>query len=159
MTIKSFYRLKFWTVLVAVICLWTHCVYAKPAGQSQLLGEGIVRFYAEGVIPENLPPSMALENRPKVLGTAPESWKLVPDFNLAEDGRHIARIDIKPGTSLYGTGEVAGALLRNGSVVECWNSDAYGYGSSLCRNRYGSKSCQGFRRCCDRKRIRQSNKN
>ena len=130
MTIKSFYRLKFWTVLVAVTCLWTCSACAKPAGQSQLLGEGIVRFYAEGAIPENLPPSMALENKQKVLGTAPESWKLVPDFNLAEDGRYIARIDIKPGTSLYGTGEVAGTLLRNGSVVECWNTDAYGYGSS-----------------------------
>jgi alpha-glucosidase len=30
--------------------------------------------------------------------------------------------------SLYGTGEIAGPLLRNGRTTEAWNTDNYGYG-------------------------------
>jgi alpha-glucosidase len=127
---KNLNRLKFRMGLVAVLCLWAACVYAKPAGLSQLLDEGVVRFYAEGAKPEQLPPSLALETEPKVLGSAPKSWTLVPDYTVAQDGRQTARIDIQPGTSLYGTGEVMGPLLRNGTVIECWNTDAYGYGPS-----------------------------
>lgn len=123
-------RFKSWTVIAAVICLWVGCVYAKPAGYSQLHGEGVVRFYADEATASQLPPSLALESEPKVLGSAPASWKLVPDYSLSEDGRYTTRIDIEEGTSLYGTGEVMGPLLRNGSVIECWNTDAYGYDSS-----------------------------
>jgi hypothetical protein len=108
--------------LVCVLCLIAaSCVYAKPAGQSQLLDDGIVRFYAEGANPEKLPPSLALVDQPKVIGSAPKGWTLTPDFTLDKDGRYAARVDIQPGTSLYGTGEVMGPLLRNGSVIECWN--------------------------------------
>jgi alpha-glucosidase len=117
--------------LVCVLCLIAaSCVYAKPAGQSQLLDDGIVRFYAEGANPEKLPPSLALVDQPKVIGSAPKGWTLTPDFTLDKDGRYAARVDIQPGTSLYGTGEVMGPLLRNGSVIECWNTDAYGYGTT-----------------------------
>ncbi len=130
MITNPFNRSKFWIVLIAVICLWSCCSCEKIAGRPQLIGDGIVRFYADGTIPEQLPPSLALENEPKVLGSMPKSWELVPDFALSEDGRHSVRINIEPGTSLYGTGEVAGPLLRNGSVIECWNTDAYGYGRS-----------------------------
>jgi alpha-glucosidase len=120
-------RLKFRMGLIAVVCLWAACVYAKPAGLSQLLDEGVVRFYAEGARPEQLPPSLALETQPKVLGSAPKNWTLTPDFTVDKDGRYAVRVDIQPGTSLYGTGEIMGPLLRNGYVTECWNTDV-GYG-------------------------------
>lgn len=42
-------------------------------------------------------------------------------------GRPAARIAVAPGTSLYGTGEVPGPLLRNGRRTVCWNTDAYGW--------------------------------
>jgi alpha-glucosidase len=50
----------------------------------------------------------------------------VPTFSIV-DGKQRATIKIPPGTSLYGTGEAAGPLLRNGRVVTAWNTDAYGY--------------------------------
>ena len=42
-------------------------------------------------------------------------------------GHHQAQMDIEPGTDLYGTGECAGPLHRNGRVTVCWNTDAPGY--------------------------------
>ncbi|RYG44634.1 DUF5110 domain-containing protein, partial [bacterium] len=44
----------------------------------------------------------------------------------ADGTRRAARIAIPKGTDLYGTGESAGPLRRNGKVTECWNADAYG---------------------------------
>lgn len=114
--------------LICVLCLAVGCASGKSAGQSQLLDKGVVRFYAEGAKPEQLPPSLALVAEPKVKGSAPKNWTVSPEFTVDKDGRYAARVDIQPGTSLYGTGEVMGPLLRNGSVIECWNTDAYGYG-------------------------------
>lgn len=56
-----------------------------------------------------------------------QSPSLRPHFSTDERGRHVAHIAIEPGTSLYATGENAGPLLRNGRVVEAWNTDSYGY--------------------------------
>lgn len=50
-----------------------------------------------------------------------------PKFGFSEDFRYTAHVDIPPGTDLYGTGEVAGPLRRNGRVTENWNSDVPGY--------------------------------
>lgn len=117
-------------VFITWTCVCSGWLYAKAPGLSQRLDKGVIRFYAEGVNPRKLPPSMSLETEPKVKGSAPKSWPLVPDFSVAQDGRQMVRVDIEDGTSLYGTGEVAGPLLRNGTVVECWNTDAYGYNIS-----------------------------
>ena len=35
----------------------------------------------------------------------------------------------RPGTSLYGTGEVTGPLERTGTTVTLWNTDAFQYGA------------------------------
>ena len=37
-------------------------------------------------------------------------------------------MDIPEGTSLYGTGEVTGPLLRNGKTIKLWNTDSGAYG-------------------------------
>jgi len=115
-------------VVITVLFALASLCCARSAGKSQLLGDGIVRFYAPSVEPKQLPPSMALESEPKVLGPVPASWSLMPLFDVVTDGRHTAQIKIDAGTSLYGTGEVAGPLLRNEQVITCWNFDAYGYG-------------------------------
>jgi alpha-glucosidase len=49
----------------------------------------------------------------------PDSWRVVPQFQQTPDA-FVATISIDSGTSLYGTGEVAGPLLRNGFVTEVW---------------------------------------
>ena len=52
--------------------------------------------------------------------------RLKPLF-LSSGRTFTVRLEIEEGTSLYGTGEVAGHLLRNGTIVRAWNSDAYSY--------------------------------
>ncbi|MBZ0171050.1 MAG: hypothetical protein K8E66_01595, partial [Phycisphaerales bacterium] len=42
-------------------------------------------------------------------------------------GRHFVRLRCPEDTSLYGTGEVAGALRRNGATTTLWNTDSFGY--------------------------------
>lgn len=42
-------------------------------------------------------------------------------------GYFATRIAIDPGTTLYGTGEQAGPLARNGRSIACWNADRPGY--------------------------------
>lgn len=52
--------------------------------------------------------------------------KLKPVF-ASVGGKQVVTVKVDAGTSLYGTGEVAGPLLRNGQTVTLWNHDAYGY--------------------------------
>ncbi|MCK4912987.1 MAG: DUF5110 domain-containing protein [Planctomycetes bacterium] len=100
---------------------------SKLAGKSQLLADGIARFYAPGIEPNQLPLSMALENEPVVIGSVDKSFRPMPSFGKDGLGRYSAKIKIEDGTSLYGTGEVAGSLLRNGKAIACWNKDCFGY--------------------------------
>ncbi|XP_057965893.1 uncharacterized protein LOC131156321 isoform X2 [Malania oleifera] len=44
-------------------------------------------------------------------------------------GQQIVKIELPPGTSFYGTGEVSGPLERTGKRVFTWNTDAWGYDS------------------------------
>ncbi|MFH1371601.1 MAG: TIM-barrel domain-containing protein [Planctomycetota bacterium] len=121
-------QFKFWVIAVALSVL--SICYAEQTGQAQLLGDGIARFYEPNVIVKDLSPSMSLEREPNVIGQVPAAWTLAPQFGMDKNGRHTATIKIETGTSLYGTGEVSGTLLRNGYVTECWNTDAYGYSGS-----------------------------
>lgn len=111
-------------------CLLCH---AAPAAQPQaeLIAPGVVRFTDDGVEPGDLRPSLALLRPYPGLGPAPADFPLAPNFFETEEGQEGVSIAIEPGTSLYGTGEVAGPLLRNGRVIECWNYDAYGYGDAM----------------------------
>lgn len=93
---------------------------------AESIGPAIVRFHADARAAALAPPSLALERPHPGLGPAPEGWRVVPVFESRAGGR-IARVAIEPGTSLYGTGEVAGPLLRNGRTITCWNTDAYNY--------------------------------
>lgn len=58
----------------------------------------------------------------------PRVPRVQPEFRTALGGRHAVFVDIEEGTSLYGTGEAAGPLLRNGRRNVAWNFDAYGWG-------------------------------
>ncbi len=107
------------------------CAAAAPEapGKSVSLGEGIARFYAPGVDAAALPPSLAMMD-PKVnrgVGAVPSGFADVPLFWKDDEGRFCTVVPVGAGTSLYGTGEVAGSMLRNGRKTVCWNTDAYGY--------------------------------
>ncbi|MEO1584173.1 MAG: TIM-barrel domain-containing protein [Planctomycetota bacterium] len=71
-------------------------------------------------------PSLALETPLGPIGDVPSSFPVSVSFSEV-DGRFVTSIEIDDGTSLYGTGQAAGDLLRNGRRTEQWNTDAYGY--------------------------------
>lgn len=110
--------------LAAFVLGVAHAAAFQP--QAVMLQSGAVRFVPEQLrneppdaSPAVVVPQQAVPGRP--------TTNAAPTFFVAEDGRFGARIATEPGTSLYGTGEVAGPLLRNGRVTVCWNTDAYGY--------------------------------
>lgn len=87
---------------------------------------GILVYHATEMARDSARPSFALTEPVQITG----AFDGTPPVDVAfgeVDGRWTAHIEIQPGTSLYGTGEVAGPLRRNGRVVETWNTDAYGY--------------------------------
>jgi alpha-glucosidase len=90
------------------------------------LGDSTLRYFEDDAARSAAHPSYALLGTVTPQGGA-AAGGLVPTFGQA-DGRRVAVVGFKEGTSFYGTGEAAGPLLRNGRVVECWNTDAYGYG-------------------------------
>ena len=68
--------------------------------------------YHPGIDKATLPPSLAVideleETEP------PASWKVVPQF-YSQGIHNVASIEVEESTSLYGTGEIIGPLLRNG---------------------------------------------
>ncbi len=102
---------------------------AQVRGDGRMLlgAEGIARFVEKGVDPASFAPSVALARPREVRAEVGPEFKVDPLFWTSPDGRNCVRIDIDAGTSLYGTGEIAGPLLRNGRKTVCWNTDAYGY--------------------------------
>jgi len=88
--------------------------------------QGIVRFLPEGTFPASFPPSFALVAPFPGIDRVPDAWTVFPAFshNAAE---HRVQVTVQEGTSLYGTGEIAGPLLRNGAVTQTWNYDSWGY--------------------------------
>jgi alpha-glucosidase len=94
------------------------------------LGESITRFRDPASAHLPLRPFPAYERQPTVKGPAPRTGKFAPNakpkFGL-QAGWHVITVDIEPGTSLYGTGEQAGPLLRNGITKTLWNTDAFDY--------------------------------
>lgn len=98
----------------------------KPAA-SRLIAPDVARFVAEGTDESALPPSFSLIAAPGDLGPVPAGWQDTPQFTVGKK-RFSAFVPISSGTSLYGTGETAGPLERNGRVTVTWNSDNPSYG-------------------------------
>jgi alpha-glucosidase len=96
----------------------------------ELLAPGVARFFASDAARQAAHPSYALAREPNAkpgnTGPVGDAFKTIPIFGEL-DGKQSVTVRITPGTSLYGTGEVAGPLLRNGRIITCWNTDAYGY--------------------------------
>jgi len=106
-------------------------VVASPsfAQTAEIIGEGIYRFDASEDARLHRRPSISMIRQFESIGKFDtENYSLVPTFSQNDVGRYVASIELNPSTSLYGTGQVAGPLLRNGFVTETWNYDAFGYG-------------------------------
>ncbi|MEZ6234295.1 MAG: glycoside hydrolase family 31 protein [Phycisphaerales bacterium] len=120
---------------IALVALVAAAGHAQTVGVVGVLGDGIYRWDASDAARGAAVPSMSFENpasreQTREIAVDPASLATRPRFQreqAGEGGRARVEIDIAPGTSLYGTGQAAGPLLRNGRVTECWNTDAYGY--------------------------------
>ncbi len=124
---RSFGTSRLGAVLFALVALAWLAPQAAIAQTGEAIGRGIVRFEPRGFDERAWGPSLALVREFDAIGDVPAGWDATPDFGRRDDGRFTARLAIEPGTSLYGTGEIAGPLIRNGRISECWNTDAYGY--------------------------------
>lgn len=107
---------------------------AQPAGTQAGRGEliegtskPVARFFAPYFTDADAQATFALKRPFGRSAELPGQYPVKPLFAKAADGRHQVTIAIERGTSLYGTGEVPGPLLRNGRSTTLWNSDSYGY--------------------------------
>ena len=104
---------------------------AAPVSNAQVASalKNAARWDASDAAAQNALPSMSFSDPAARDDRTPlaSPGRLRPTFSKDDQGRHVATIAVPEGTSLYGTGENAGSLLRNGRVVEAWNTDAYGY--------------------------------
>ncbi len=98
----------------------------SDAGIAHLVGRDTALFCARGVDLSSLPRNLTFITGPAERGPVPESWRVRPKF-INEKGRYEALVELDGPVSLYGTGMIAGPLLRNGEVTQAWNHDSYGY--------------------------------
>lgn len=144
----KFLPLLFAAIIIVTFTLLTHIAAAavqeapKPfkkiaAGFSGQLDKGIALFLPVGLEPDKLPHSLCLVEKPRPRSPLAEGWNLQPEFST--DGKHHrVSLAIADGTSLYGTGEVTGPLLRNGTSITLWNTDSPAYREDNGRRLYQS---------------------
>ncbi|MEZ6318425.1 MAG: glycoside hydrolase family 31 protein [Phycisphaerales bacterium] len=111
---------------LALVALTTALAPAHASPVAERLADGVVRVWPDHPARDAAQPSFALLPSVHPLAPADPTPIVTPQFEWEGD-RFTVTLPIDPGTSLYGTGEAAGPLLRNGRVTECWNSDAYEY--------------------------------
>lgn len=91
-----------------------------------LIKENIAVFYPDNFSKNNHLPSLALIKEPAEIGSLPSNWKTMVAFSESH-GKSYAYIKVDDETDLYGTGEVTGSLIRNGSTRKLWNTDNFTY--------------------------------
>jgi len=111
---------------------------SSAIGQTgKLIGKNVCVFYPQHYDAKPNLPSFALLKEPKTIGEVPQNWSLKPHF-YSNNGKTIAALPIAKGTSLYGTGENTGSLIRNGKTITLWNTDNYKYQMDSGRRLYQS---------------------
>jgi len=109
----------------------------RATGRAGLCGDRIALFLPADLPLDRLPPSLCLLDRPQPGGALPAAWPVAPVFSFSAT-RTRAMIPVPDGTSLYGTGEVTGPLLRNGRSITLWNTDNFNYRDDGGRRLYQS---------------------
>lgn len=94
-----------------------------PTPTVERVAPDVLRYDADPAARRAALPSLALVHPFRGRDAAPGA---LPVRFGADGDRRAAWIATPAGTDLYGTGEIAGPLRRNGKVTECWNTDAYG---------------------------------
>ena len=112
--------------IILIILITFPFVLPKAQMNNALIEKNVSVFYPANYDAKPHQPSFALLKKPKPIGNIPSNWTLTPDF-YKKEGKTIAALAIAKGTSLYGTGEVTGSLLRNGEKRDLWNTDNFKY--------------------------------
>jgi alpha-glucosidase len=89
------------------------------------VGDRLFRHRDPAFLDRTLRPSPALIAQPAPAGPATDA--LVRPTFLESRGWYAMRIALAPGTDLYGMGEAARPLRRNGQTLALWTTDAFGY--------------------------------
>ncbi len=126
-----------WFLLLALAILILANVACGGTDKSEKAsGQDIMVFYPPGLDEHSVSPSLAVVNEPPAR-EMPSWWKVIPKF-FNQGTRNAVSIEIEEGTSLYGTGEVTGPLLRNGQSIELWNIGNFRYTLNGGKNLYQS---------------------
>jgi len=114
-------------VLIIFLSLIFCFGFGSAIGQTgKLIGKNICVFYPSHYNAKPHQPSFALLKEPKITGDVPPKWMLKPHF-YSKNSKTFATLPVANGTSLYGTGENTGSLIRNGKKITLWNTDNYKY--------------------------------
>ena len=92
-----------------------------------LIGEGIARFRDPAFAMVRLEPFPAYIEQPGAVGGVPASFAVRPRFTTRDKAFAIIDVPGAMNASLYGVGEHAGPLLRNGTAAVLWNNDHFDY--------------------------------
>lgn len=105
-----------------------YCMFSGYAAvrQDKLAGTKVFVFYPSNFNFHAKQASMAITREPETKGVVQKNAGMKVHF-YAKDSKTYASIPVKPGTSLYGTGENTGSLMRNGKKVTLWNTDNVQY--------------------------------
>ncbi len=113
----------------AFVAAWGVAAVSAQDPVAESLGPDRARFYASEEARSASLPSLSVTGELPPATLLGDEWTLRPEFSRVQ-GRASVRVAIDENTSLYGTGEVAGPLLRNGTRAVAWNYDAYGWGGN-----------------------------
>ena len=115
---------RFLFIALLTSCFVGTTIAGKPS--DGLIGNNVSVFYPSNYDAISNEPSFALLKEPKKTGNIPANWNLKPEF-YTKGSKTCATLSISKGTSLYGTGETKGPLIRNGENITLWNTDNYKY--------------------------------
>jgi len=119
--------IRFFVLFMIVVGAVVPAAAHEPVGER--LGVGLARFHADATALRDMRPSLSVSGSWPEIEALADDRSVRPVFGRVQ-GRASVSIAIADGTSLYGTGEVAGPLLRNGTRAVAWNFDAYGFGAN-----------------------------
>jgi alpha-glucosidase len=122
MATRAYLTAAFITVFLLPTIAFSENIIIK----GEIIAEGIARFYPDGTNPDDFPISMAFVEEPRKAGDLPSNWEVFPT-GLRYDDVLKYSFDVEDGTSLYGTGLIAGDLKRRDRTIFTWNVDAYIY--------------------------------
>jgi alpha-glucosidase len=123
-----------WTNVTGLDSAAIGSVQPVAVTNATMIGQGIAQFVPDG-FDSNQAPSLSLISEPVSTGPLSAGWSLFPTVTLV-DSNACASLAVPTGTSLYGGGEVAGPLLRNGQTVDIWNTDTAGWSTDNLRRMY-----------------------